>query len=81
MAIIGMICGIVSIVFFCVPYFSIPCSIGGIVLGAIGLKSSGKGMAIAGIVCGSIGLVIAVVFIILILAAGISTEMLNSYYY
>ena len=63
MAVAAMVCGIVSIPIMCIPYLgilSLPCSITAIVLGLIANgkakrgEGGGKGMAVAGIVCGSI---------------------------
>jgi hypothetical protein len=69
LAITAMILGIVSLALFCLWYLAIPCGIVGLVLGAIahnkakavGMKS---GMATAGIVCSSIALGIALLFVI-----------------
>lgn len=70
LSIAAMVLGIASLVLMCfVPYLPILTSIIGIVLAAIALKSNagGRGMAIAGLVCSIITLVLYV--IILILAA------------
>lgn len=62
MAIGALVLGIVSIVLFCVPYFTIPASIVGLILGVLSLKNQngGKGMAIAGIILCSIGLLFGI---------------------
>ena len=57
-AITSLICGIASIVCCCIPILCYLFPIAGIVFGILSLKKEegrGKGMAIAGIVCGSIG--------------------------
>ena len=56
--VVSMILGIWAIVTVCVYYLSIPSSIGGIILAAIGMKSNrrGKGFAIAGLVLSIIAL-------------------------
>lgn len=64
-AIVSMICGIISVVFSCAWYLAIILAIVAIVLGCMSLKSSGKGMAIAGIICGGIGVVASIVFFVL----------------
>lgn len=71
LAIASMVCGILSLVFFCFCggiFFGIPA----VICGHLGLnqlnnpenKQQGRGMAIAGLVCGYIGLVIFAVMMI-----------------
>ena len=62
MAIASMVCGILSIVLCCVWYISIILSIVAITLGIINMikKYGGKGMAIAGIITGSFGVVLSI---------------------
>lgn len=64
----SMICGIVSLIGCCgLWYVSIPCAIAAIVLGIVQIvKNESKGMAVAGIVCGAIGLLLTIVVIILV---------------
>ena len=65
----SMVLGIISIVLMCWPYVSIPTSIIGLILGAVGCKKvAGKGMAVAGVVCSLITLGIALI----IVATGVS---------
>lgn len=61
-AIASLICGIVSLVCCCFTLFSAILAIAAVVLGIITLcfKYDGKGMAIAGIVTGGIGLLIVI---------------------
>jgi ABC-type dipeptide/oligopeptide/nickel transport system permease component len=67
LGIASMVCGIVAVVFCWTIYLSIICGIVALVLGIIALvkKAEGKGMPIAGVVTGAIGLVISVVILIL----------------
>lgn len=58
LSIASMVLGIVSIVTWCAWFISIPCSILALIFGIIGVKKPGKGMAITGIVTGSIALAI-----------------------
>lgn len=60
LAVASMVLGIISLVLFCIIYVSIPCATIGGILGAISLstKKGGKGMAIAGLVCSLITIVI-----------------------
>ena len=70
LSIASMVCGIVSLVFFCTGWFCIGCGLVGIVLGAVSLakKSPGKGMAIAGLVCSIIGIALYVIVIVALAA-------------
>ncbi len=66
-AIASMICGIFSIVCCCFTLFSAVLAVAAVVLGIITLcfKYDGKGMAIAGIATGGVGLVIVIFSMIL----------------
>ena len=82
-AIASMVLGIVALVLFCVWYLSIPCGILAIIFGILSLKSTGKGMAIAGLITGGIGLAIAfIIFMALFTFGFISgiTEALDDDY-
>jgi uncharacterized membrane protein len=57
----SLTCGILSIVFACMWYISIPCGILGIVFGRLGIKNTGSKAAKAGLICGIVGLSICVV--------------------
>lgn len=59
----SMVLGIIALVLFWMWYIAIPCAILAIIFGALGVKSQGKGMAIAGLVTGSIGLVVSIAII------------------
>ncbi len=70
----SLILGIVSLVFFCVFYLSIPAGIAGIVTGCVSVskaKAVGakNGMGVAGIVCSVIGIVICI--LVIVAAAGL----------
>lgn len=62
LAIASMICGILSILCCCFSYFGIVLAIAALVMGIISVAQhkGGKGMAVAGIVCGAIGLIFSV---------------------
>jgi hypothetical protein len=74
LAIASMVLGIVSLVLFCVWYISIPCAIVAVVLGFVARgkfkrgEGGGGGMAMAGLICGIIGLSLAVLLIAGVLA-------------
>lgn len=65
-AIASMICGILSVLCCCFSCFSLVLAIAAIALGIVALacKYDGKGMAIAGIVLGGIGILFFIVIII-----------------
>ena len=63
--IIALVCGIVSIVMCWVPLVGLACSIIGIIFGSRGMKNNqGKGLAIAGLVTGIIGLILSAFYTI-----------------
>ena len=67
-AVAAMICGICSLLFgVCVAPLSLLLGLAGLVLGAISLgrRSSGKGMAIAGLATGGVGTMLSLVFVAL----------------
>lgn len=67
MAIAGMVLGILSLACCCTGYVALVAGIVGFVLSLIALiqKKPGKGMAIAGIVCASVSIIMLVVMIII----------------
>ncbi len=66
MAIAAMILGIVSIVLCCIWYISIIAGVVAIVLGIMYNKKNGKcGMSTAGILCGIIGMILAIALIVI----------------
>jgi len=78
LCIASMVLGIVSVVLFCIWYLALPCAIVAIVFGVLGLKSSAKGMAIAGLATGIIGLIISLFIIIAAFMYGFSTGLNNA---
>ena len=65
-AIISLVCGILSLLCSCCGWLGILIAVAGVVLGIISIKKEedAKGMAIAGIICGGIGLLIAIIVIV-----------------
>ena len=57
-SIASLVLGICSFIAWIFPLFGYPVTIVGIVMGALGMKKGGKGMAIAGIVCSFIGFIL-----------------------
>ena len=67
LAVASMVLGILALLLSCcVPYLPILLALLAVVLGAVSLakKMGGTGMAVAGLVCGIIGLIPAVIIII-----------------
>jgi hypothetical protein len=69
LGLVGMILGILSIPFaLCYPLLGILLGIGGGVTGGLGFKkanegqASNRGMALAGLICGAVGIVVGIVF-------------------
>ena len=65
-AVAGLAIGIASIVFFCLSWVDAIIGIVGVVLSAIGIKSSRKKMAITGLVLSIIGIVVSIIFLFLL---------------
>ena len=61
---------IVALVLSCIWYISIPCAILAIIFGVLGLKSSKRGMSIAGITTGAIGMVLSILLIVSVFLFG-----------
>lgn len=60
MALASMILGLVGIVVWLLPILGVPVTIIGLILGILGVKSSRKGMAIAGIILCSLFLLASI---------------------
>ena len=71
--IISLVCGILALLCSCCGWFGIVLAVAAIVLGILSINKgeNAKGMAIAGIVCGGIGLLIGIV--VLIMGAALSS--------
>jgi len=95
MAVVALICGILSVLCHCIPiagmFIGFILSIAAIVLGIIESKkigkgesnAKGKGMATAGIILGAVGIIFGIIWAILLAVgvfAGVFGELFNSYY-
>ncbi|HTR50766.1 MAG TPA: hypothetical protein VMJ10_08680 [Kofleriaceae bacterium] len=74
MAVAAMVLGILAIVLCWIPFLNWGLALLAIIFGALGIgaankRGSGKGMAIAGLVCGAIGALLGVMFWLLVVAA------------
>lgn len=84
-AIAAGVCGIIAVVLCWIPfidYISIVLGVLAIIFGILGVRradayGSGKGMAITGIVCGSVGLAISLLFLLLIFAVVSSVNVIG----
>ena len=94
MAIVALICGILSVICHCVPvagsFIGFFLSVAAIVLGIIETKrigrgegsAKGKGMALAGIILGAVGIVFGILWIVIISVAsfaGVFGDWMNIY--
>lgn len=77
-SIAALVLGIVAIVLSCIWYISIPCAILAIVFGILGIKSSKKGMSIAGITTGAIGMFICIAILIVLMIFGFAMGITDS---
>lgn len=70
-AVISLVCGILALLCSCCGWLSITVSVAAVVLGILSLnrQEPDRGLAIAGIVCGGVGLLIAVLILIFATAA------------
>ena len=60
LSITSMILGICGLLAWCIPCCGFPVIITGLIMGIIGIKKGGKGMAIAGIILNSISLLLTI---------------------
>lgn len=86
LGIASMVLGIVSIVITCCGlwYVSLICGVVAVVLGIVQIvKNESKGMAIAGIVCGALGIIfgiLLVVFAVALASSDFYQEFYNQFY-
>ena len=80
----SLICGIISLIGCCGAwYVGIPCGIAAIICGIIQcVKNRSKGMAVAGIICGAIGIVMSIVVlvaVVIMIESGFYTELMKEF--
>ncbi len=61
LAIASLVLGGLSLLSFCLVFCAAPLGLAGIITGILGLKSSRRGLAIAGIILSAIGLFVSVI--------------------
>src|SRR5437667_288484 len=74
-AVAGMVLGICALVLCWIPFLNWVLALLGIIFGALGVSrgnkvGTGKGMAIAGLICGIIGALLGVALVVLVFSAG-----------
>ena len=81
MAIISLVCGILAIIMLCCCYYlSFPLGIAGVVLAIISRsKNEGKfsGLALAGLICGGVAFVGAIIWAFVAIFLGVSTSLME----
>lgn len=70
-SIAALVLGILALILSCTVFVSLIFGLIAIIVGVLGLKSSKRGMSIAGIVTGAIGMVIAVVMAFVWISLGV----------
>lgn len=81
LGIASMVCGILSLLCCCVPVLGPLLGLAAVVMGIIGLKAEVKGYAIAGLICGGIGLLVGAVFLIYAVSDGGLYDTLRDTWY
>lgn len=76
LAVASLVLGIISIVFAifccCIPYIGVLCGILAIIFGIVGIKSSGKTMAIVGLCLGIATLLLGIISIVLVTSGSLA---------
>jgi hypothetical protein len=76
LAVAALVCGVLGILFFWCGFIGLPLGIAGVVLGLMAMNKvkqgtgSGRGMALAGLVCGGLAVVLSIVWIVVVFASG-----------
>jgi hypothetical protein len=74
LAVAGMVCGIIGLVLFWTFWLGIILGILGVIFGAIGMSRArawamtGRGMGLAGVICGGLAILLSIVWVGLIVA-------------
>lgn len=82
-SIASMVLGIVSLCLCCIWYLSIPCALVGLVLGIASMvrKYAGRGMAIAGVICSGVGIILCVIMLLVVAVVGVASYSNFKFYY
>jgi len=66
LAIASLVFGVLSLPLFCAWCLAIPAGVVALALGAFGLNGRNRSLAIAGMICGGLGILISVIFLVVI---------------
>ena len=69
-AILSLVFGILALPLICACYLSIPCGILAMIFGGFGLRSRNRSVAIAGMICAGIAILISAIMLIAFLSMG-----------
>ncbi len=61
LAIASLVLGLITLIAWCLPICGAPLAIAGIITGILGLNSTNRGLAIAGLIIASLGLILSIV--------------------
>lgn len=81
MAVAGLVMGIIALVLCWVPFLNWIMSLLGIIFGALGMSKAnriggrGKGMAVAGLICAILGVVVSILLILFFVTAAKQAEV------
>ena len=76
LAVAALVCGVLGILFFWCGFIGLPLGIAGLVLGFLAMgkvkqgTGGGRGLALAGAICGGVAVVLSIVWIVVIFASG-----------
>jgi hypothetical protein len=81
-AVASLVCGILAVLLFFTVVFPIILGILALIFGAVGIGNAnkgagGKGMAIAGLICGAVGIAAMIAFVAIF--ANTTVDIINSY--
>jgi len=74
----SLILGLINLLAWCLPICGGPMAIAGLVIGILGLKSTNRGLSIAGIILNAIGLILTIIATIAIIA-GLTAGWFNNF--
>jgi hypothetical protein len=80
LGIVGLVFSLVSVPVICLWAVALPCDILGVVLGGVGRRrrTAGRGMALAGIICGGIGILIFLAEVVVVISMAWGRGILGS---
>ncbi|HEY4693880.1 MAG TPA: DUF4190 domain-containing protein [Bellilinea sp.] len=68
-AITSLVLGLINLLTWCIPICGGPLAIAGVIFGFLGLKSSNRGFALAGIILNAIGIALSIIATVVFIAA------------